>query len=100
MAFFCCYIISRLQCKAIVISFSSPNRHYQLPDRGRDQRRRGGDDRRQPQQLQSDRVLSGGHAPLRPGEQGEARPVLRRRPDGRRVRGAGQQRLQALHLQV
>ena len=36
----------------------------------------------------------------RPRVQGQARPVLRRGPDGRRLGGAGVQGLQALHLQI
>uniref|UniRef100_A0A8D8JIN2 (northern house mosquito) hypothetical protein n=1 Tax=Culex pipiens TaxID=7175 RepID=A0A8D8JIN2_CULPI len=74
--------------------------HHQLPDRRRHQRQRRDPDRRQPQQLQPDHLHPGRPARVRAREQGQARPVLRRGPHGRRQRRAGQQGLPAVHLPV
>ena len=70
----------------------------QLSDWSGDQRCRRSDDRWQPQQLQSQRLLSRRQALVRLGVQSQARSVLRRRSDGWWIRGSGKQGLQTVHL--
>lgn len=72
--------------------------HHQLPHRGGNKRQRRNPDSRQPQQLQLNHFHARWPTRFGPGVESETRPMLRRRPHGRRFRSFGEQRLPSLHL--